>query len=547
MAYEFKLPDVGEGTEEAEVLKWMVDVGDGVREDDPVAEIETERAIIEIPSPVDGKVRRFHAERGETVRVGGPLVTFDTSGGSEEARNDGGVEILDSDGNAAVDVDAEGETEEVEAQGDGGEKASQATRELAREIGVDLDEVEGSGEDGSVLAQDILHAAKEGQDEREEERKEDDEESGEEDDGTGAAIPGKGEKTPTMEDDKESPEFGQGETPAVEHETAEETSMFGDETPVAERTDERRERGERDEKEDGGADADDGTTETEETATEHGAQGAETEGRSGDERAEGPFEAASRSSAVGEGAYIESETPEAAESDEKKGEADEEEDRETRALREPDASDMETEDDEAPTRLPPMTHRDVTDAERLVDVLETLRDAVGVRMTYTPILVKAVAEAVADDGAFGGPEDEPVDTEGVNVGVATWTDDGVAVPAVENADEKGVAEIAADVIGLVEDAGSGVLDETPEVAVTLVNIGAVGGDGVSPVVDKPGAGTVTVGEVRERPRVVDGEVVARYTAPLSVTFDGRAADTAEVTRFTNRVKRYLTEPAAMLL
>jgi len=277
MVHEFKLPDVGEGITEAEILKWMVDEGAGVREDDPLAEVETDKAIIEIPSPVDGSVKRLHADVGETVAVGETLVTFDTDDDGEEARNDGGVEILDSDGNAAVDVDAEGaedesgEDEREERETEEGDKdrsfASPSTRRLAREVGVDIDEVEGSGENGRVVAQDVLHAAKEKQEKREDERGtpasptargkarekdvdiddvpptgDDDGEEfvTEEDVDEFASHPGAGGKTPTMEeDDGPTPEFGQDTAPAVEPDTSEDTSMFGGgDTPVAQRTDE---------------------------------------------------------------------------------------------------------------------------------------------------------------------------------------------------------------------------------------------------------------------------------------------------------------------
>lgn len=145
MARDFTLPDVGEGITEAEVLKWMVKEGDGVREDDPLAEVETDKAIIEIPSPVDGVVGEIRVSEGETVSVGDTLVTFE-DGDAGEARNDGGVEILDSDGNAAVDVDAdepEQEDKEVKKEGDRDDDAfaSSSTRRLAHEVGVDIEDV----------------------------------------------------------------------------------------------------------------------------------------------------------------------------------------------------------------------------------------------------------------------------------------------------------------------------------------------------------------------------------------------------------------------
>ncbi|MFP4187818.1 MAG: 2-oxo acid dehydrogenase subunit E2 [Halobacteriales archaeon] len=502
MAYEFKLPDVGEGIEEAEVLKWMVDVGDAVLEDDPLAEVETDKAIIEVPSPVDGEVRRLHADVGEKVAVGDILVTFERGDGGEKARNDGGVEILDRDGNAAVDVDVDdGDEERIENDGVE-EDVSEATRRLAREIGVDIEDLEGSGEDGRIVAQDVLHAAKENQERRDEERGEDEagSDDGPAEDGSGTAIPGKGGKTPAMEDDKETPEFGQEEVPAVEPETAEETSMFGDETPVTERTEE-----------DGA-----GTETTGTEAKKDGTEGTSEEGTTS--------------------ASEESTEKEMAEEN-----VTDTEDRDSEANEQTERS-VERYEGE-PGSL--MTHHDIADAERLTEVHNAMDECMDGRLTYTPLLVKACSEAVRDHPVFDR-------REGVNVGVAVETDDGVVVPVVNDADNKGVSEIAEDITDGVAEAveredSTEDGDGTDGAVLTVVNVGAVGGDGVSPVVDKPGVAAVSVGEVRRRPFVVDDEVVARYTAPLHLTFDGSAMNSAEAARLTNELKRYLNEPAVMLL
>ena len=80
MPREFKLPDVGEGVAEGEIVQWLVSVGDSVSEDQPVVEVETDKALVEIPSPVDGVVAELHAEEGDVVPVGSVLVTFEVEG-----------------------------------------------------------------------------------------------------------------------------------------------------------------------------------------------------------------------------------------------------------------------------------------------------------------------------------------------------------------------------------------------------------------------------------------------------------------------------------
>src|SRR5947208_14232050 len=81
MARAFVLPDLGEGLTEAEIVKVLVQEGDLVQEDAPLLEVETDKATVEIPSPVTGRVTQIHVQPGQTVQVGAELVTFDEQGG----------------------------------------------------------------------------------------------------------------------------------------------------------------------------------------------------------------------------------------------------------------------------------------------------------------------------------------------------------------------------------------------------------------------------------------------------------------------------------
>lgn len=80
MGYEFRLPDLGEGVREGEVVDWLVEPGQTVAEDDPMVEVETDKATVEIPCPVDGTVAELHAAVGDTVPVGGLLITIAADG-----------------------------------------------------------------------------------------------------------------------------------------------------------------------------------------------------------------------------------------------------------------------------------------------------------------------------------------------------------------------------------------------------------------------------------------------------------------------------------
>lgn len=85
MIAEFRLPDLGEGLTEAEVVQWLVQPGDAVALNQTLAEVETAKAVVELPSPYEGRVASLHADAGETVAVGAPLIAFDVAGDEPEA------------------------------------------------------------------------------------------------------------------------------------------------------------------------------------------------------------------------------------------------------------------------------------------------------------------------------------------------------------------------------------------------------------------------------------------------------------------------------
>src|SRR3989338_7586841 len=82
MTFEFKFPDVGEGIHEGEIVKWLVKEGDFVKEDQPLLEMQTDKAVVEIPSPKTGKVLKIKFRNGDNVKVGEVLILIEEKGGS---------------------------------------------------------------------------------------------------------------------------------------------------------------------------------------------------------------------------------------------------------------------------------------------------------------------------------------------------------------------------------------------------------------------------------------------------------------------------------
>lgn len=148
MSYQFRLPDVGEGITESDLLKWHVKVGDLVREDDLLCEIETDKAVVEIPVPCSGTLVGLHAEEGATVAVGSIIATFETNPDRVDEPVQQEISPVINNRAASTPVVTESVT-------DATTRATPSTRKYAREMGVELNQVTGSGPKGRILRSDI--------------------------------------------------------------------------------------------------------------------------------------------------------------------------------------------------------------------------------------------------------------------------------------------------------------------------------------------------------------------------------------------------------
>lgn len=170
MTVEFHLPDIGEGIAEAEIVRWLVDIGDSVVEDQAMAEVETDKAVVEMPAPATGRVTKRGGEVGDVVPVGALFVVIEESGsgaalspaapahaaadglpdpaGTPEARAEVG-EPPDPTGTPEAPADA------VERPRGRRPRATPATRRRARELGVDLHAVTATGPGGRTMDADV--------------------------------------------------------------------------------------------------------------------------------------------------------------------------------------------------------------------------------------------------------------------------------------------------------------------------------------------------------------------------------------------------------
>ncbi len=181
--FDFLLPDVGEGLEEAEIVGWKVSVGQQIEVNQPIVEIESAKSLVELPSPYAGTVLELLAKEGEVVRVGTPIIRIQLSTSKQAADDNDGTGRTEflvgsiSKGeesrrqrraprNYGSGSGSSNSTDEIASSVSASTKisaglATPPVRKLARELGVDLAALVGSGPDGSVTREDVLATAKE--------------------------------------------------------------------------------------------------------------------------------------------------------------------------------------------------------------------------------------------------------------------------------------------------------------------------------------------------------------------------------------------------
>lgn len=514
MVREFKLPDVGEGLAEAEIVRWLVDVGDTVSEDQPVAEVETDKAVVEVPAPVNGTVKEILADEGEVVPVGTVIITFNVEG-EDEAGADADTEAADSTESAPepdTDTDAgSGSAPDAatdpETSSGGRTFAAPATRRLARELGVELGTIEGSGPGGRVTDGDVRKAA------------EATEEAAEEAKSTGTAEGDEAVESATRRIDDESESVDTAPEPA--------SAADRDRTLAAPAT--------RKLAADEGVDLDSVPTER----TKDG------------EAFVTPAEIEAYAEAQRQAQEADAEAVSAGDSSPTAA-AGEDERIPYRGIRRTIGEQMER----SKYTAPHVTHHDEADVTELVEMRSRLKERAeerGSSLSYMPFVIKAVVAGLKEYPILNAQLDEEAEEIVVrgeyNVGVATATDAGLMVPVLKHADGKGLLQLADELNDLAGKARDRSIsrEEMRGGTFSITNFGAIGGEYATPIINYPEAAILGLGAIKEKPRVVDGEVVPRKVLTLSLSIDHRVIDGAEAARFTNAVIEYLESPELLLL
>jgi len=454
MPYDVKLPDIGEGIAEGEIVRWLVKTGETVREDQPLVEVMTDKATVEIPSPRAGTIAALHADEGAVVPVGSVIVSIALPG---DAAGTAATAPSEPAASSAADPDAQrwnGEggaiptiaaamqplsTAPADAAGIAAPgtrvQAAPAVRQLAKQMGVALESVAGSGPGGAITAADVKRAAEAGVASRV------------------AAAAGAAASALAAASARSAPAAGRAPAAAP--------------------------------------------------ATAPGIEAAEA-GRI-------PL----------------------------------------RGLRRRIAEHMRHSLDTA-AHFTFVAECDMTAVVEHRERLKPQAEVLGVKLTYLAYVVKALIEPLRKypllNSSLDDARGEIVLKRDLHLGIATATEEGLTVPVIHHADRLTLLALAGEIQRLAEAARAHKLklEELQGGTFTITSTGARGGLLATPIIHHPQVAILGVHEVKKKPAVVDGAIVARDLGNLSLVLDHRVVDGAVGADFLYAVIERLEHPERWL-
>ncbi len=487
--WEFKLPDIGEGVTEGEVVAWLVKPGDAVKEDQPMVEIMTDKATVTITSPKVGTILEARGKVGELVQVHGTLVVFDLAGGAPAGAPEAAPPAAAASGNGASArpsgpsddgpaATAVGDIKESlpgmssapsarASQAPGGSAsaapaanayfqdkplATPATRKAARDLGVDLRTVPPTGPQGRVTKDDVDAFAKGGA-------------------GAGAQNGHAGQATHATS------------TPSVSEASA----------PQA--------------------------------AVAQGQSAAPVQGRE-------LVKITPPANALG-GSALEERVPFA-------------------GMRRKIAQKM-AQSKQTAAHFTFVEECDVSALKGLRSRLKPEAEAQKVKLTYLAFIAKAVVAALKKhpilNTALDESTNEIVYRKYVNLGIAASTDSGLIVPVIKDADRRSILDLAKEIDRLATDAKNGKtkMEDLGGSTFTITSLGAQGGLFATPIINFPEVAILGVHQIKEKPVVKNGKIVIGEVMLLSLSFDHRIVDGHVGAAFAYEIIGFLENPDKLFL
>jgi len=198
-----------------------------------------------------------------------------------------------------------------------------------------------------------------------------------------------------------------------------------------------------------------------------------------------------------------------------------------------------------------MEEIDMTEVTELKNKLKESKSN-DIKLTYMPFFVKAVIKSLKSNKRINASLDE--ETEDIvikkdyNIGIATDTEQGLIVPVIKKAQDKSISEIAKEIERLSREAKSGKLEieSTKGGTFTITNIGAIGGISSIPIVNYPEVAILAINKIMKKVVSWEDKIVVRDRVYLSLSFDHRVLDGADVARFLNSIRKYLEEPESLI-
>ncbi|MCL1095950.1 dihydrolipoyllysine-residue acetyltransferase [Shewanella kaireitica] len=403
---EFLLPDIGEGIVECELVEWLVSEGDTVVEDQPIADVMTDKALVQIPAIKNGKIAKLHYRKGQLAKVHAPLFAIEVE--SQAAT------VAPAENTTTAELENKPVNLNVEPASQGKALASPAVRRLARTLDIDIASVKGTGKNGRVFKEDIER--------------------------------------------HQSP-----------------VAVVSQQEQVA-------------------------------SPTSNDKQNVTTD------RVE-PI----------------------------KG---------VRAV----MARMMT---ESVSTIPHFTYCEEFDLTELVALRESMKKKYStdeLKLTMMPFFMKSMSLALAQfpdmNSQVNADCSEQTFLSSHNIGMAVDSKVGLLVPNVKDVQDKTILEVAADITRLTTAARSGRVSpsDLKGGTISISNIGALGGTVATPIINKPEVAIVALGKLQVLPRFNDGgEVEARKIMQVSWSGDHRVIDGGTIARFCNLWKLYLEQPQEMLL
>ncbi|MGB0836241.1 MAG: dihydrolipoyllysine-residue acetyltransferase, partial [Psychrobium sp.] len=416
---EFLLPDIGEGIVECEVVEWLVAAGDEIVEDQPICDVMTDKALVQIPAIENGVVSELFCEKGNIAKVHAPLFSYRVEGGANDD-NAASAPVVESAAPVSapsVDTIVDRTTNNKKAI------ASPAVRRVAREMNIDLTQVQGSGKNGRVLKSDLLAP--------------------------------------------------QAAAPVAKQETASVSTQAS--APV-------------------------------------------TSVVAGDVAAN----------------HVSNVEP-------------------MRGIKAAMARQMV----DSVTTIPHFTYSEEVDMTELIALRGGMKDAYkeqGIKLTMMPFFIKALSLAIKEypvlNSQLTAEGEELHYMSQHNIGMAVDSKVGLLVPNVKSVQNLSIVDVANEVTRLTDAARAGRLaqDDMKHGTITISNIGALGGTTATPIINKPEVAIVALGKVQKLPRFDDnGNVVARQIMNVSWSGDHRVIDGGTIARFCNLWKSYLENPSSMMM